>query len=161
MKNQEIAEIFERIADILEFKGELPFKLIAYRRAGRNLRNLEEDIVETRKTGRLESIPGVGSALAKKIDQYLSEGHINLYDRLLGEVPQAIIDLLNIQNLGPKTLGLAYERLGVKTIGDLKRVVENGQLASLANIGEKRIENIKQGIRVYEKSQNIKLKMNE
>lgn len=145
-KNKDFAEILDKMADILEFKGENPFKITAYRKAARILRNLPQSIEEIARNGKLEDIPGIGRAIAKKIEEYLDTGEIKAYRDAVSDVPEGIIKLMDIHGIGPKTLRLIYERLNVKSLDDLKRVIEDGSLASLPLMGEKRVENIKKSI---------------
>jgi len=149
MKNRTIAEMFDRMADILEFKGELPFRVLAYRKASRVIQDLRDDIETIWKEGRLEEIPGIGEGMAKKIDEYLSSGKMTKYDEVTKGVPSSLIDLLNIQGLGPKTLSLAYEKLKVKNLEDLKRVIADGSLSKLPRMGEKKVESINKGIQLF------------
>lgn len=153
MKNKEIAQIFDRIADALEFKGEQVFRVLAYRKAARIIEELSEDIEVLNKEGRLKDIPGIGEGIAKKIDEYLKTGVMKKYHEAMAGIPQELLELLNIQNLGPKTLKLANEKLGVKNLSDLKRVIENGSLAKLFRMGEKKVDNIRKGIILYEQGQ--------
>ena len=153
MKNKELAVIFSRIGDVLEIKGETGFKVIAYRKAARILGDLTEDIEDISKEKKLQEIPGIGSGIAKKIEEYLNTGHMKKFDEALSDIPEGLLELLNIQNLGGKTVHLAYRELGVKNIEDLKRVIENGSLALLSGLGEKKVENIKKGIKIYEHAQ--------
>jgi DNA polymerase (family 10) len=149
MKNTEIAIIFEKIADILEFKGEISFKINAYRKASRVIKDLQEDIEKLAQDGKLRELPGIGDALVKKITEYLDTGKINKYEEISKEVSPELLSLLNIQNLGPKTLALAHQKLKVKNIEDLVRVIEDGSLAQLPGMGQKKVENIQKGIQFF------------
>ncbi len=153
MKNKEIAIIFSRIADALEIKGETGFKVIAYRKASRILEDLTEDIKDISKEKRLQEISGIGSGIAKKIEEYLKTGYMKKFDEALSDIPEGLLELLNIQNVGGKTVHLAYKQLGVKSLEDLKRVINDGSLARLYGLGEKKVENIKKGITIYEHAQ--------
>ncbi|MCK4263888.1 MAG: DNA polymerase/3'-5' exonuclease PolX [Candidatus Aminicenantes bacterium] len=153
MKNKEIAIIFSRIADALEIKGETGFKVIAYRKASRILEDLTEDIEDISKEKRLQDISGIGSGIAKKIEEYLKTGYMKKFDEALSDIPEGLFELLNIQNVGGKTVHLAYKQLGVKSLEDLKRVIDDGSLARLYGLGEKKVENIKKGITIYEHAQ--------
>jgi len=153
MKNKEIAIVFSRIADALEIKGETGFKVIAYRKASRILEDLTEDIEDISKEKRLQEISGIGSGIAKKIEEYLKTGYMKKFDEALSDIPEGLLELLNIQNVGGKTVHLAYKQLGVKSIEDLKRVIDDGSLARLYGLGEKKVENIKKGITIYEHAQ--------
>lgn len=152
MKNQELADIFNQIADALEFQGELPFRIIAYRKAARTLDELTEDIETIAAKGDLMEIPGIGEGIAKKIDEYLKTGKMKKYQEVLAGIKPELLELLNIQNLGPKTLALANKELGVKNLVDLKRVIKNGSLAKLFRMGDKKVENIKKGIEISEQA---------
>ncbi|MCP2520789.1 DNA polymerase/3'-5' exonuclease PolX [SCandidatus Aminicenantes bacterium Aminicenantia_JdfR_composite] len=151
-KNKELAYIFSRIADALELKGESSFRIIAYRKAARVLEDLTEDIEVITKKGKLREIPGVGEGIAKKIEEYLKTGKMKKYEEALSGIPEGLLELLEIQNLGAKTISLAHKELGVKNLDDLKRVIEDGSLAKLFGMGEKKVENIKKGIEIYEQA---------
>jgi len=153
MKNKELASIFGRIGDALEIKGETGFKIIAYRKAARILEDLTEDIETVAKEKRLEKISGIGSGIAKKIEEYLKTGQMQKHKEALSEIPERLLELLDIQNMGAKTIHLAYKELGVKNLDELKRVIKDGSLAKLYGLGEKKVENIKKGIEIYEQAQ--------
>ncbi|BAT72096.1 DNA polymerase, family X [Thermosulfidibacter takaii ABI70S6] len=148
-RNKELARILNRIADFLELKGELVYKINAYRRAARAIESISEDIEEIYKRGELYEIPGVGERIAKKIEEFIKTGTISKYEELRKEFPEELAQLLDVPYLGPKTLKLAYEKLGVKSLEDLKRVLEDGSLARLPGMGPKKVENIKKGLELY------------
>jgi len=150
MKNREIAGIFDRIADALEFKGEQFFRVLAYRKAARIIEELTDDIEVLNKEDKLREIPGIGEGIAKKIDEYLKTGKMKKLAEAMQGIPKDLLELLNIQNLGPKTLKLANDELSVKNLKDLKRVIDDGSLAKLFRMGKKKVENIRKGIVLYE-----------
>lgn len=149
MKNKELSRIFAEIADALEFKGNSLYRIVAYRRVSRVLDELTEDVESLAKEGRLREIPGVGGGIAEKIKEYLATGRMKKHEEVLSDVPQGLLALLRIQNLGPKTLALAHRELSVKNLDGLVRVVEDGSLAKLFGMGEQRVENIKKGIKIF------------
>lgn len=151
IKNGVLAGMFERMADILEIQGENVFKVNAYRKAARVIGDLSEDVAALRQDGRLNDLPGVGDALAKKIIEFLDTGRIAKYEELAGSVPDGLMDLLKIPGLGPKTLILANKKLDVKNMADLKKVVEDGRLSGLPGMGEKKADNIRRGIELIER----------
>ena len=151
MKNKELANIFNQIADALEYKGDNVFRVIAYRKAARQLEELVEDVEELHKQEKLESIPGIGEGIAKKISEYLRTGKMKKLEEVTKSIPEGLLELLNIQNLGPKTVALANRHLGVKNLADMKKVIASGSLAKLPMMGEKKVENIKKGIELYER----------
>jgi DNA polymerase (family 10) len=151
MKNREIADLLDRIADALEIKGETGFKVVAYRKASRTLQDLTEDVETVAREGRLQEIPGVGSGLAGKIEEYLKTGKMAKYREVMKGIPESLLVLLEIQGLGGKTIHLMHEKLGVKDLEDLKRVVSDGSLAGLFGMGEKKVENIRKAIETRER----------
>ena len=80
MKNRELADLFEKMADILEFKGENPFKINAYRKASRIIGDLTQDIEEISEQGGLKNIPGIGEGMAQKVMEYLQTGRISKFE---------------------------------------------------------------------------------
>jgi len=149
MKNKELSRIFAEIADALEFKGENRFKIIAYRKASKILDELTDDVEVLARRGQLQEIPGIGEGIAKKIEEYLTTRGIKKHKEALSGIPKDLLKLLKVQNLGPKTLALAYEKLGVRNLEDLKRVIDNGSMADLFRMGRQRVDNIKKGIEAF------------
>ncbi|MDR7568577.1 MAG: helix-hairpin-helix domain-containing protein, partial [Armatimonadota bacterium] len=146
MKNLELASLLNEIADLLELKGESPFRVNAYRRAARALESLTEDVEELAVREALEEIPGVGKSIAEKIQEYLRTGKIAYHQELLQELPAGITTLLRIPGLGPKTAMLIYQYLGITTLEELEQVARSGRLAGLPRMGQKTVENILRGI---------------
>ncbi len=116
MNNRQVADILYDIADLLEIKGEIIYKTVAYRRAADNILNLERDVNDVWGDGKLREIPGVGEALAKKLDELLRTGRLGYYERLREEIPPGVVDMLAIPNVGPRTAKLLYERLGLTSV---------------------------------------------
>jgi DNA polymerase (family 10) len=151
MKNKEIAGLFDRIADALEIKGELGFRVVAYRKAARILDDMTEDVEAVAAEDRLDAVPGIGKGLADHIKEYLKTGGMKPHREAMKGVPETLLDLLEIQGLGGKTIHLMHEKLGVRNLGDLKRVIKDGSLAALYGMGEKKAENIRRGIEARER----------
>jgi DNA polymerase (family X) len=151
VKNREIADIFDRIADALDIKSEPAFKVLAYRRASRILNELAEDVAVLAREGRLCDIDGIGEGLASKIVEYLETGRMAKAAEAEKGLPPGLFDLLAVPGLGAKTVGLAFKELGVSGLDDLRRVIADGSLAALKGLGEKKVENIRQGIGTLEK----------
>lgn len=145
MINQEIAKIFNEMADILEIKGENVFRIRAYRRAAQNIDGLPKDAGKMTEE-ELLAIPGIGKDLAGKILHYVKTGEMEAYDALKREVPEGLTVLLSVPGLGPKTAKLLYDRLKIKDIDDLERLAREHKLSGLPGIKEKTEENILKGI---------------
>ena len=151
MKNREVADMLDRIADALEIKGESGFKVVAYRKAARILQDMTEDVETIARESRLETIPGIGEGLAKKIREYLATGTMSKYHEVMAGVPVSLLGLLEIQGLGGKTVHLMNRELGVEDLDGLKRAIADGSLAKLYGMGEKKVENIRKGIEALER----------
>jgi DNA polymerase (family 10) len=145
MKNQQIAKIFSEIAELLELKGENPFRIRAYLRAAQNIDSLSQD-VSTLSKEELEAIPGIGKDLSGKIREYLETGRIAKYDDLKEEIPGGVLDLLKVPGLGPKKAKLFFDKLKIKSVDELEAAIRKGKLAGLPGIQKKTEENILQGI---------------
>src|SRR4030042_4500636 len=150
MKNQGIARIFNDIADLLEIKGENPFRIRAYRRAAQNIEALTKDVAETTKD-ELLNIPGIGQDLAGKIEEYVKTGRLQFYENLKKEVPESLSVLLLVPGLGPKTARLLFEKLNVKDMETLEQLAREHKLSGLPGIKEKTEENILRGIEMLKR----------
>lgn len=153
MTNADIASIFERIGRILELQGENPFRIRAYDRAALTLGSHPRALSEIYKDGgtdALKEIPGIGEDLSLKIEELVSTGKLAYLEKLEKDVPPGVLDLLNIPGLGPKKVKLVWEEFKVKSIEDLKTLLDSGKLLDLKGWGEKSIEKIKQGIKQRE-----------
>jgi len=143
MKNSAIAKVFQDIADLLELKGEIPFKIRAYQKAARAIEHSPTEIEQMVKDGgNLRDIPGVGEAIAKKITELVNTGRLRYYDELRAEFPEGISTLLDIPGIGPKTAMRLSTELGIQSMDSLEAAVLNGRVASLPRLGDKVAENI-------------------
>ena len=136
MKNREIARIFSEMADILEIKGDNPFKIRAYRRAALNIEGLSKGVDDLTHE-ELREIPGIGEELSAKIEEYTRTGSIHAHDRLKSEIPPGLLALLAVPGLGPKTARLLQDKLGVTTIEELEQAAVEHRLAGIPGIQQK------------------------
>ncbi|MBI4329374.1 MAG: DNA polymerase/3'-5' exonuclease PolX [Chloroflexi bacterium] len=146
VRNAEIAKVFSTIGDLLELKGENVFKVRAYQRAARTIEQLPRELSQIAPEGKLQEVPGVGKEIAKKIEELLQTGRLGFYERLKGEFPPGLVDLIAIPGVGPKTALLVSRELGISTVEDLEKAARSGVLATLPRLGEKAAENILQRI---------------
>lgn len=153
LKNHEIASLFERIADIMELKGENTFRINSYRKAARVIGDLTEDIEEIAKTQKLTDIPGIGKGTAEKIIEYINTGKMSKYEEVKKGVSEETVGLMQIPGLGPKTVSLLSRELGIVGLRDLENALQAGKLKGLFGVGEKKIENIAKGIELFKISQ--------
>jgi DNA polymerase (family 10) len=146
MNNRELAETFTLIADLLEIKGEIIYKTLAYRKAAESLTSLGRDAREYWKEGKLEDIPGVGVAIAEKIDELLSTGKLGFLQKLEAEIPPGLAGWLQVPGLGPKKVALIWKELGITKLSDLEKAARGGKLRGLPGMGEKSETQIIAGI---------------
>jgi DNA polymerase (family X) len=137
MNNRQLAETFTLIADLLEIKGEIVYKTLAYRKASESLMGLGREASEYWKEGKLQEIPGVGKAIAEKIDELLSTGKLEFLERLKQEVPPSLAEWLPIPGLGPKRAAMIWKTLGISTFAELEAAAKEGRLRDLPGMGEK------------------------
>ena len=145
MSQKSITQILENIAMLLEIKGENLFKTRAYYNAAKTLSgvtNLDELIKEKR----LKEIKGIGEALSKKIEEYSETGKMGYYEELTKDIPESLLELMEIPNLGPKKIKVLYDELGVSNMGELEYTCKENRLIHLAGFGEKTQEKVLKGI---------------
>ena len=136
VQNAEIAEMFDQAAELLEIKGENPFRARAYRRAARVVETLPQSITGLLKAGQdLSELPGIGKDLAGKIAGIIKTGKFDLLTSLKRQLPGEIGDIAALPALGPKRVKLLVERLGVRTIEDLRRAAKTGRLHETRGLG--------------------------
>jgi len=152
MKSKELAGLFEKMADILEFKGENPFKISAYRKASRIIGDLTQDIEEITEQGELKNIPGIGEGMAQKIEEYLKTGKVSKFEEVKKGVSDELIAIMDIPGMGPKTLSMLHKEKGISNFSQLEKALNDGSLLGLFGMGEKKIENIKRGIQLLKQS---------
>jgi DNA polymerase (family X) len=135
--NAEVARLFAEIGDILELKGEQPYRYNAYRTAARSVGNARERLDVLFQQGRLRELYGVGSALEAKIVEYLSTGQMEFYERVRREFPSALASLLQVPGLGPGKARALYQELGVSTTAELEEAARSGRIKDVPGFGDK------------------------
>jgi DNA polymerase (family 10) len=146
-----MAEILERIALLLELKGENPFKVRAYRQGAETVLAMEGDVVELAKNDGLKGIKGIGDALRDKLGELAKTGSLGFFENLKKEFPETVFALFEIQGLGPKKIKAMYDALGVDSLEKLKAACEEGKVAALPGFGAKTQAKILEGMAANEK----------
>jgi DNA polymerase (family 10) len=154
MKNLEVAQLLNEIADYLEFSADAKdrFKIRAYRKAALVIEGLSEDIENVWKENRLEDLPGVGEGIAKKIDDFLKNGRSKYLDELKKKTPVDMEGLGRIEGIGPKTILKLYKQLKVKTVADLEKAGKHGKIQKIGGLGPAAEQNILKSIEFARKS---------
>jgi len=146
LTNIELADTFDRIADLLEIKGEVIYKTLAYRKAAESLRAYPEEAATLHDQNRLTEIPGVGKAISEKISELLTTGKLGFLVRLEEEVPPSLTELLKVPDVGPKKVALFWKQAGVTTLAELEAAARAGKLRDLPGMGEKSEARVAEGI---------------
>jgi DNA polymerase (family 10) len=146
MTNKEVAERLERIADLLQIKGEVIYKILSYRKAAESLTSLGRDVNAVRDEGGLLEIPGIGKAIAGKVEELLDGGEMEFETKLLNEVPASLAELLQVPDLGPKKIKLFWNECDIVDLKGLEAAAKEGKLRGLAGMGPKSEQKILEGI---------------
>jgi DNA polymerase (family 10) len=130
MRNNEVAELLDRLGELVEANGEDRFKVIAYHRAANSIRNMDEDVEKFWRDGRLDDIQYVGEGIAKKIDEYLRTGKLQLLEKMREKTPAGVPLLMKVQGVGPRTAYHLSHDLGITSVEELKEALGSGRLDS-------------------------------
>ncbi|MDP9364867.1 MAG: PHP domain-containing protein, partial [Chloroflexota bacterium] len=136
--NAAIAAAFGQLADLLEIGGESAFRVRAYRRAAETLGAIPEPLATIRDRGELKQVPGVGPAIAGKIEDLLDTGQMRQLEEAKRQVPEGVAGLLAVPHIGPKRAGRLFNELGVTGLDDLRLALEDGRVDALLGGGEAR-----------------------
>ncbi len=149
MTNEEIARRFHRLSALMEIRGDDPFRLRSYRNAAEAIEVWStplKEIADKEGVAGLQTIPGVGKAIAGKVMDLLERGTFDAWERLIAETPETVLDLTEIPGIGPKTAALLHERFKVSSLPELKTFVAGGGLHLVDGIGPKTAEKIKEAL---------------
>lgn len=149
MDNEAIARRFYRLAALMELRGDDPFRWRSYRNAAEAIEVWPtplKQIAEDEGVAGLQTIPGVGKAIAGKVIELLARGSFDAWDRLTAETPESVLDLMELPGIGPKTAALLHQRFKVSSLADLKTFVAAGGLDMVDGIGSKTAEKIKEAL---------------
>lgn len=141
-----VVNILNEIGLLLELKGENPFKSRAYYNAARTIEVLDDDIEKLIKEDRLKDVKGIGDAINKKLTELVTTGRLEYYENLKALIPEGLIEMLKIPGLGPKKIKTLYDKLDIKTVGELEYACIENRLVELPGFGEKTQKKILEGI---------------
>jgi DNA polymerase (family 10) len=149
MSNESIAKRFHRLAALMELRGDDPFRLRSYRNAAEAIEVWPtplKEIAEKEGIAGLQTIPGIGKAIAGKIVELLDRGTFDAWERIIAETPETLLDLLELPGIGPKTAAMLHQKFKVSSIDELKKFVAGGGLDLVDGIGPKTAEKIKESL---------------
>ncbi|MDK2985530.1 MAG: polymerase [Clostridia bacterium] len=137
MTNLEVAWLLNEIADLLEIKGENIYKIRAYRKGAKAIKNFSGDLLFLSKQKKLQTIPGVGKSIAEKITEIVETGTSKYLEELQREIPPGLRKMMRIPGLGPKSVSVIYKHLGITSLEELERAARSRQIRNLPRMGSK------------------------
>lgn len=150
MRNSEVASALYEVADLLELKG-VAFKPNAYRKAARSIEEMKQELSDFRRTSNLRDIPGVGEAIARKVEELMDTGRLRYLDELKEELPAGLLQLMDVPDIGPRTAMHLYMELRVTNLDELKAAAASHRIRDLKGFGPKSEERILKGIALLER----------
>jgi DNA polymerase (family 10) len=147
LTNGAIADRFELMADLLELEGAVVYRVLAYRRAAKSLRETPESVARLSAEGRLTSLPGVGETVAAKVAELLGSGEISALDKLVKRNPPGATIVMRIPGIGPKTARRIFSELGIETVEQVREAAEAQRIRVLGGMGKKTEEAILEGLK--------------
>ena len=151
LDRKKVVELFEEVVALMEIKGENPFKIRAYANAARTLELLNSSLEDYVKEDKLDEIKGIGKAISENIKELYSTEKLEMYENLRSSIPEGIFDILKIPGVGPKKVKILYEKLGIKSVGELEYACIENRLVELEGFGVKTQANILKGIELLKK----------
>jgi len=152
MENAAIAAVFEEMAELLEFRGENPFRIRAYQNGAKTIRDLDESVTAILKDPDrdLSSIPGIGKTLLEKTETLVSTGSLPQLEKLRQEIPEVVIQMARIPGLGAKKAAKLQKELSIESLGDLRTACHEDQISKLKGFGSKTQQAILDGLAIAE-----------
>jgi DNA polymerase (family 10) len=153
MDNKQIARILRETAQLLEIDGAIIGRYRSYEKAAELIDGLPDSIEQLVKTPeKLEELPGIGERMVEHLQEIVRTGDYALRKKLLKKYPETILDLLQLQSLGPKKVAFLWSHFKAGTVADVEKVAKEGKLRDLPGFGEKTEQNILKAIEVFKKS---------
>ncbi len=152
MNNAQIADVFDELADLLEFKGENPFRVRAYRNGSKAIRELEESVaaILADSDRKLADVPGIGKTLAEKSETLLATGSLPQLEDLREEIPASVLQMVRVPGLGAKKAAALHRELGIDTLAQLRDACQRQQVRKLKGFAAKTEQMILDGLEIAE-----------
>ncbi|HTL30582.1 MAG TPA: DNA polymerase/3'-5' exonuclease PolX [Tepidisphaeraceae bacterium] len=147
--NRELSDLFHALAALMELRGDNVFKVIAFQKVSRILREVNVDLKKCIEEGKLCEIEGIGKGSQQIIEEFVETGKSSVFEEVASAVPKGLVPLMSIEGLGPKTINLLWKERGITSLDALINAIDDGSLATLKGIGPKKIDTIKKGIAQY------------
>ena len=151
--NDEVAILLHEIGDMLDILGEDRFRVVSYHRAARAVEGLTADVGDLVRDGKLGDIPGVGTAIAEKITEYVTTGRLGYHEELKARFPPGVLDLLQVRGIGPKKVQILWQQLGITDLAGLEEAAKHHRLRRIKGFGDKTETNLLKAIETYRQGQ--------
>jgi len=153
MDNKHIARLLRETAHLLEIDGAIIGRYRSYEKAAELIDGLPESIEEMVKDPKkLKELPGIGDGMAAHLAEIVETGDYALRKKLLKKYPATLLDVLQLQSLGPKKVAFLWSNFKAGTVADVERIAKEGKLRDLPGFGEKSEQNILKAVEVFKKS---------
>ncbi|HWN24590.1 MAG TPA: helix-hairpin-helix domain-containing protein, partial [Candidatus Sulfotelmatobacter sp.] len=153
MDNKQIARILRETAQLLEIDGAIIGRYRSYEKAAELIDSLPESIEQlVKEPEKLKELPGIGDRMVEHLEEIVKTGDYALRKKLLKKYPATILDILQLQSLGPKKVALLFKKFKTSTVEDVEKIAKEGKLRSLEGFGEKSEQNILKAVEVFKKS---------
>ena len=151
LSNRDVAAILANVADMLQILDANRFRIIAFQNAAEAIRTLGQDIRVVHAEGKLQTISGVGMGIADALDELLTEGRVEEFDKLKEKIPPGVVEMIHIPDVGPKTAKRLWDELGITSVEELRQAAEAGRIRELKGFGAKSEQKILKGIELAAK----------
>ena len=152
MNNQQIARILHDTAALLELDGAIIGRYRSYEKAADLISGLPESVQQLAKTPeKLKELPGIGDRMVEHLQEILKTGDYSLRAKLLKKYPVTLLDVLQLQSLGPKKAALLWKQFKAGTVDDVEKLAREGKLRDIAGFGEKSEQNILKAVESYKR----------
>src|SRR5262249_2659389 len=153
MDNKQIARILRDTAQLLEIDGAIIGRYRSYEKAAELIDSLPESVEQmVKEPEKLKELPGIGDRMVEHLEEIVKTGDYSLRKKLLKKYPATILDVLQLQSLGPKKVALLFKKFKAASVADVEKLARDGQLRDLAGFGEKSEQNILKAVEVFKKS---------
>jgi DNA polymerase (family 10) len=153
MDNKQIARILRETASLLQIDGAIIGRYRSYEKAGELIDSLPESVEQLVATPeKLTELPGIGDRMVEHLQEIVKTGDYSLRRKLLKKYPETILDLLNLQSLGPKKVAFLWSKFKAGSVADVEKLAKEGKLRDLPGFGEKSEQNILKAVEVFKKS---------
>ncbi|MFO7977809.1 MAG: helix-hairpin-helix domain-containing protein, partial [Bacteroidales bacterium] len=161
--NKEIARMLNEVADLLDLKAESPFRIRSYREAARTIAGMSSPVISLAgEKKQIQALPGLGSSMAEKIEEIATTGSLSQLEELHQQIPASLIEIMKLEQLGPRRTRLLHDKLKISTISELEEAARQGRIEKLKGFGKKTSDHILQEIETFgRKGGSKRMKINE